>query len=276
MNQNPLKLLVGAVFALSCPLTADTLPVLTEKPYLGRWVGYEEKDFDFSIAAKNFHGEIFLKQKSRDGMKRITEFRVIKLQYVLEEEVGGKWQRRSVEPDGFETTQAASIEVEKFAVIASYKGGTKVKVTHELDGEEIMVSTEILETESKNKLRAGVEVVFPDLYRLKKDPEERELKKMMKGDEVVAKTSKGKKLKFELYEDVNLESEKALAEGALEFSLESQNLAKKTIVMTSEVAKTGKIFFRQKSTLHQGFGAVWYPESVTDGKPTPRLVIEIE
>lgn len=277
MRLTPVTIFIGAALVLANFVQAqDALPVLTEKPWLGRWIGHEGREFDFSIAAKDFHGEIFMKNRTREGMKRITEFRVVKLAYVLEEKVGGKWQRRTVEPKGFETSQEASTDVEEFEVVASYKGGTKIKVTHEIDGKEILVSTAIVETTSKNPLRVGVEVVFPDLYRWKGDLNKRELKKKMNGDEVIIKTVKGRKAKFDIYEDVNLETEDALQEGAYEFSMESQNLAKKTVMMTSEVAKTGKIFFRQKKTIHEGVGAIWYPEEVPDGKPVPRLVIEID
>lgn len=257
-------------------LLADALPFLSEKPWLGCWIGYEEKEFDYSITAKDFYGTVSLKEKTKDGWKRISEQRVIKLNYLVEEERGGKWQRRSIEPDSFETTQGASDEAESFEVVATYKGGTKLKVSHEIDGKEVMISVAIVETESSNPIRAAVDVIIPDLYKLKEGMEERELKKKLKGDEVRLKTVAGKKVKFDLYEEINLATEKGLEEGVLEFSLECKNFAEKLIILSSEVEKTGKIFFRQKGVMNEGFTATWYPEEIEEGKPTPKLVFRVK
>ncbi|MDQ8188710.1 hypothetical protein [Roseibacillus persicicus] len=268
--------LIGALLISASTLGADELPILTEKPWEGVWVGYEEREFDYAIGGKEGAAKIYLKVKSKGEMERISLFRALDVHFVLEEEIGGKWQKRSVEKDGFETTQAASVDAEKFELIATHKGGTKIKVVHELDGEEIKISTSIVETESKNPLRAGVEVVIPDLYRIREEIEERELKKKLKGDEIRAVGIDGKKFKFDLHDEVNLGDEKVLAKGAAEFSVESKNLAKKTISLSSEVAKTGKILFDQRKSLHEGFKATWYPAETAAGKPVPQLVIEIE
>ena len=106
--------------------------------------------------------------------------------------------------------------------------------------------------------------------------EERELKKKLKGDEVRLKTVAGKKVKFDLYEEINLATEKGLEEGVLEFSLECKNFAEKLIILSSEVEKTGKIFFRQKGVMNEGFTATWYPEEIEEGKPTPKLVFRVK
>lgn len=275
MKFNSFPLLVGAAMISGSALNAEELPILTDQPWVGIWIGYEERDFDFGVGGKGV-GEVYLKQRNKGEMERISLFRTLKVHYILEEEVGGKWQQRTMEEDGFETSQPASEEAEKFEFIASYKGGTKVKVVHELDGKEIKISTSIVETESKNPIRAGVEVVFPDLYRIKEEIEERELKKKMKGDEVRAIGIDGKKFKFDIYEEVNLGDEKVLAKGAAEFSLESQNLANKTIILSSAVPKTGKVFFEQRKSMHEGFNATWYPEKTAEGKPQPQFVIEVK
>ncbi len=278
MKLNPTVALVSVVLSFVASTYGEkSLPFLSESPWLGRWIGYEEEGFDFGITSKRFQGEIHAKNRTRDGLKRVNEFQVIKIDYVVEEQVKGKWQKRSFEPKGFITSQAATTEPEQFEVVIAYKGGTKAKVTHILDGNEIKVSTEVIETSSKNPVRAGVKITFPDLYRLKGQiPGERELKKMMQGDEVIVKSTKGKKLKFDIWEEANLQTEEALADGASEFSLESKSLAKKVITMASEKAKTGKIFFNQQKALYAGLDATWFPEPAAKGQPSPALVIEID
>lgn len=264
-----------ASLAIVGPAVSAELPVLPEKPWIGFWIGYEQRDFDFGVGGKG-EGELFLKERGREGVERISLFRSLKVHYIVEEEIGGKWQRRTLEENLFETEQAASAEVEKFEFVAAYKGETKIRVGHFFDGKEIQISTELVSTESKNPIRVGVEVVFPDLYRLNEEISERELKKKMKGDEVRAVRLDGKKFKYDIYEEVSLEDEAVLGKGAIEFSLESQNLAKKTINLSLGAPKTGKFLFSQKKPLHSGFAAIWYPEKVADSKVLPVLVIEVD
>lgn len=276
MIKTSFAVIAGAILVASPFLRADELPVLSEKPFLGRWIGLEQDEFDFSITANYFEGEIFLKQRTREGIKRINESRSIQLRYLMEEKVGDKWQRRLIVTDGFETAQGASAEVEKFEAIVTFEGGTRVKITHELDEDVIRISSEILEAESENPMRSGVEMIIPNLYRSASELDERELKRALKGDEVVILTTQRKKQKYDLDEEVNLETEKTLAEGAFEFSFESKNLAKKTLQMSSQTEKTGKIFFRQRGALYEGFSAIWYPEAAAAGQAASVLVLEID
>ena len=134
----------------------------------------------------------------------------------------------------------------------------------------------IVETESENPIRAAVDVIIPDLYKLKEDLEDRELKKKLKGDEVRLKTIAGKKVSYDLYEEVNLSSEEGLEEGVLEFSLECKNLGEHVVLLSSQEEKTGKIFFRQKGAMNEGFTATWYPEEVAEGKPVPKMVFRVK
>lgn len=268
-------LLLSASLAVTSSVFSASLPVLPDKPWVGFWIGYEERDFDFGVGGKG-EGELFLKERGREGMERISLFRSLKFHYIVEEEIGGKWQRRTLEEDLFETGQAASAEVEKFDFVAAYKGGTKIRVSHFLDGKEIRIGTVLVSTESKNPIRVGVEVVFPDLYRLQEDISDRDLKKKMKGDEVRALRLDGRKLKFALYEEVSLADDAVLGKGASEFSLESQNLAKKTINLSLGAPKTGKILFEQKKPLHTGFSAIWYPEKAANASEPSVLVIEVK
>lgn len=261
--------------AIAGSAVSAELPVLPEKQWVGFWVGYEQRDFDFGVGGKG-EGELFLKERGREGFERISLFRTLKVHYIVEEEIGGKWQRRTLEEDLFETTQAASAEVEKFEFVAAYKGGTKIQVGHFLDGKMIQISSQLVSTESNNPIRVGVEVVFPDLYRLQGDITERELKKKMKGDEVRAVRLDGKKFKYDIYEEVSLEDEAVLGKGAIEFSLESQSLADKTISLSLGAPKTGKILFSQKTPLHSGFAATWYPEKGVDSKVAPALLIKVD
>ncbi|MGJ8726671.1 MAG: hypothetical protein ACSHYB_19150 [Roseibacillus sp.] len=275
MKAIPTSILAGAVMSFSSFACADRLPVLSEEPWLGFWVGYEEREFDFGISGRA-EGELMLKDRSQGEMKRISDTRSLAINYLVEEKKGESWQKRTLEVGQIESELAASNELEECSFVATYKGGTKAKISHRFDGDEVFITIEMLETESENPIRLGVEVKVPDLYRLETDIDERELKKKLKGDEVALKTLTGKKVKFDLSDKVNLETEKGLEGGVSEFSIECKNLAERTIVMSSVTDKTGKIIFGQKGAMNEGFSATWYPAPTEEGKPEPELVIEVK
>ena len=271
----PFTFLAGGLMSLSSVVTADTLPALTEVPWLGFWQGYERREFDFGVNDRG-EGELFLKERVKGDMERITDSRSVKVFYLVEEETGGAWKKRTLEVLELESEQAASDDLKECSFVAPYKGGTKVKINHRFDGDEVFITVEMLEGESQNPVRLGVEVLIPDLYRLATDIDQRELKKKLKGDKVAVETLAGKKMKFDLSDEINLETEKDLVDGVLEFSLDCKNLAEKTISMRSTVEKTGKIVFGQKGPMNEGFTATWYPMAVEEGKPLPELVIKVK
>ena len=202
---------------------------------LGMWVGYEQREFDFGVSAKGV-GELFMKERVRGGAERISKYRSLMVNYLVEEKRGEGWQKRSLKDDELESELDATTEAKECTFVANYTGGAKMKIHHRFDKDEIFISIELLEKGSDD-VRVGVEVEIPDLYRIQGDAEARDVKRMMRGDKILVKTMGGQKVKFALADEVNLETEKDLVDGVSEFSLESKNLAERTVLMKSEVEK---------------------------------------
>jgi hypothetical protein len=161
--------------------------------------------------------------------------------------------------------------VEQVEWTASYQGGTQVKISHIFKGDEIYTRMETIATETKTEVRVGVEVAFPDLYRLQEELTEDELEDKMDDDEIRAERVDGERFKFDLWEKVKLTDEDILAQGAIKYSLETKKLADKTITLSNARNSKGKILFEQSKALHQPLKATWYPET-----PQSTFVIEID
>lgn len=264
------KSLLCVTAALLTAASGKELPLLFEKPFLGAWIGYEEDGFDAAIQGEGW-AEIFFKKEQRDGLARISPFLSLKLKYSVQEKIGERWVNRSIEKDGFETEIEASTEVEDIEFTATFKGGTKVKVNHIFDGDEILTRIAQVSTESKNELRIGVKVAFPDLYRLKEKLSEDELEEKLDGDEIRATRVDKKRFKFDLHEEVDLADEKVLGKGAIEYSLESKRLADREITLSNAKGSKGVFRFEPTKSLHVPLDVIWYPET-----PTSTMVLEIK
>lgn len=265
------RLLLFATAALTTSaILADELPVLTDKPFLGAWIGYENQNFDFAINADG-RAKLFVKQRQAGEVARISPFHTIDIDYSVQEKVGENWVNRTIEENAFETDLEASAEVEKVEFVATFKGGTKVKVNHVFDGEEILTRIAQVSTESENELRVGIKVAFPNLYRLREERTERELKEEFDGDEIRATRIDNKRFKLDLQEDVKLSDEAFLKNGAIEYSIESKKLGNKTISLRNGKGSKGKILFEQTQSLHLPLDAYWYPET-----PESTFVIEVD
>ncbi|MEM9079688.1 MAG: hypothetical protein AAGC74_03245 [Verrucomicrobiota bacterium] len=253
------------------------MPTLSEKPWLGFWVGHEDKKYDFGIGGGGV-GEVHFKKDSRDGIARISFQYLIKVQYFVEEELKGKWVRRQMVDDGFETEQEASDEVESFEFVSTFTGDTKAKFGHVIGRKDIRMTAALGESPSKNPLRVGIEFTIPNLYRYVKFDEmsEREAKKKLKGDEIRVQWLKGKKAKYDLSDEVNLSDESLAGEGAAAFSLESRQIAGSEFLLSLGKPKTGRIVFKQAKSLHEGLKVIWYPEPELAEKEGTELVLAVK
>lgn len=268
------KTLILVTAALATAISAEELPILTEKPFLGAWIGYETRDFDFVIDGEG-KGELFPKKNVDGDNVRASAFHTIEFEYSLQEKVGDRWVNRTLEKDGFETDIEASVEIENVEFIATFKGGTKAKINHIFDGKEILSRISQVSTESKNELRLGIKVGFPDLYRLrnKAKMEEDEIEEKMEGDEIRATRIDKKRFKFDVFEKVDLNDEKILGKGALDYSLESKQLGDRKAIISSARGSKGTILFEQGKALdlHVPIAAIWYPET-----PESTMVFELK
>lgn len=248
-------------------LDSATLPELSDKEWMGSWIGYGENEFDYSVTAKDGKGQFFPKVRKKEGWSHVSVHDKFQIFFILEEEKGGTWTRIGLKEDGFETTQPASSEVEACELVATYDNGSKARIRHRFERKGVVLSTALEHKATENPTRVGILVMMPALYKVeefKKTPTEDEIEKMMKGDGVKAVRVDGKSFKFKLHEEVILSDEKLLGGGATEFSIETKRYGGKPIRFAATQKDGGRILFKQSKRLYQMYSATWYP---AEGKP---------
>lgn len=258
------------------PLPAATLPELSEKDWMGSWIGYGENEFDYSVIAKDGQGLLLPKIRKKEGWAHVGVHDKFQIFFILEEEKGGTWTRIGIKEDGFETTQPASAKVTACEHVATYDNGSKARIRHRFDRKDIHLSTTLEHKATDNPTRVGILIMIPAIYNVdqyKKMPTEDEIEKMMKGDGVKAVRVDGKSFRFKLHEEVILSDEELLGKGATAFSIETKRYGGKPIEFAAASKDGGKLLFRQSKRLYQMFSTTWYPAEGKPGGKGTELVI---
>lgn len=257
-----IRTILAATLYGTLALQAANLPELTETRWSGSWIGHEQNRFAYSIEAKNGRARLVPKVRGKDGYVPAGVHDKFDIYFILEEMKDGKWTRLKMEPDGFETGQAASADVKACEFVATYAGGSKARIRHRFERNKIVLSTALEHQAAEHPMRVGVLILTPAIYQVenfKKVPDEKEIEKMMEDDEIRALRTDGKSFKFELHEQVVLSDAKLLGEGATEFSIETKRYGGDPIRFAAARKDGGKIEFRQSKRLYQMFAATWYP-----------------
>lgn len=257
-----IRTILTATLSGALALQAANLPELSEQRWVGSWIGHEENRFEYSIEAKSGRARLFPKVRGKEGYAPVGIHDKFDIYFILEEMKDGKWTRLKMEPDGFETGQAASADVKACEFVATYAGGSKARIRHRFERNKIVLSTALEHKAAEHPVRVGVLILTPAIYQVenyKKVPDEKEIERMMKDDEIRAVRTDGKSFKFELHEQVVLSDEKLLGAGATEFSIKTKRYGGDPIGFTAARKNGGKIEFRQNKRLYQMFAATWYP-----------------
>ena len=255
-------LVAGSVFG-------GSLPSLLEKPWLGCFVGHEDRGFDFALGT-NGASQLHFKQ----GGNRISLFASFKVSYILEEKIGDRWVRRTMGEDGFDSDSKATDEPEKVTFTATYTGDTKVEITHEFEKGEVLMGIKILKKKTDNPIRCGVVVTIPDLNRGVEETElsKRDLKRWVDA-EVKGETLEGKRLKADLYKMPKLGSAEYFEGGAKTFTFESARIAGREVTLSLAEEETGRIDVDQTRPAMHGFSLNWWPDPEKAGA---KLLLEVD
>ena len=248
------------ILAASLTPLFSKLPEMTEDTeWLGYFVGWEEKGFDFGIGADGSSVIHPKKNEKRPGHKGIP------VEYLLEEEIDGKWvRRRIIEENGLMSETAKGLDPKKpVSVTMIFAGGSKIQWTHAPSRGAFALIPKVLEKKTENRIRVGIEFVMPRLYETETMPEGRELKKMLSEDYVRGRRLKdGKKIrvKFSDLED-DIKDEKYLHDGASAIEVQSNGIMGNTFLLENGDEKSGRIDILTKGPLYNSFRFVWMTET---------------
>ena len=242
--------------------------------WLGYFVGWEEKNFDFGIGAD---GEVLMHPKKSGKRGAHKEFSI---RYLLQEEIKGKWVTRNLlEEKGLVSTDPKGLDPKKPVTIhATFTGDTKVEWVHVLSRGAMVLKPKVLEKTTENAIRVGLSVNLPRLYRFDEELEPRELKKQVGGDTLEGVRLKDrKKVRIKFHEtDKDVASDDFLKEGASEIEVKSEGFYGSTFVMSQSNEKVGRIDVEAKGPLYNSFSVIWLANSETLGEKDSFISVGLE
>lgn len=250
------------------------LDSMDEKPWIGIFAGVDGRNMDFALGGDG-ESELFFKKNG----KRASIHSTLKVRYVLQEKINGKWVTRQMDEDALESGGEPGLEHDEVKFTATFTGDTKVEVTHAFDSSEVEVGVRIVEFTTTNPIRAGVCLNTPDFHKHLKDEDEmkeRDLRKKISDVRIEVTPLEGRKERMrDLHEkDTNLET--MFAKGAKEVSFEADSTAGREVIFSTRDEDLGMFTFRQNKMLYHGFQAFWWPEPDKAGEEGCRLVIEVK
>lgn len=260
--------------AMLTPTFAELPQMSDKKEWLGYFVGWEDRGSDFGIGAD---GESLLHPKKsgkRAGHKEIH------VQYIIEEEIKGKWvRRRFLEKDGLTSVNEKGLDPkEPVVLVTTVTGGTKVEWTHASSRGSFVVMPKLLEKTTENKIRIGVEFKLPRLYRIEEDIDKRELRKKVGGDTVRGTRLKdGKKIRMKFSDiDDDIAGDEFLKDGASSVEVKSDGILGQTLAVNNGEEKSGRIDVIAKGPLYNSFKLVWMADMEKLGEKGTHVTFEVE
>ncbi|MCH1508226.1 MAG: hypothetical protein L7T84_03400 [Akkermansiaceae bacterium] len=108
------------LFILSLKATADLPQMSDETRWLGYFVGWEERNFDYGYGAD---GEAIMHYVNK---KEFSSHTNVDVRFNVQEKIKGKWVTRKILEDGLQTTDVASKNPRKPVTPVSHSTATKI------------------------------------------------------------------------------------------------------------------------------------------------------
>lgn len=252
-------------------LSAGELPQLTEKPYLGQYVGLDTRDFRFVVK----RGGEALITPSKKGGDFINDRYSIKLVPLIEEVLpDGKVVGKFVPETGWEAVTPAAENPKKVTYRGTSSGGATFEVNIEIDGGKIAAGGRLLEKGSLKNPRFVIRAQVPNVYQYDRDAEKR-LEKSKK-DRIDLVRADGKKLKLDVNTPLDAEGKETNGPGIAQARIEMAGYAGHKIELSSGPNGIFEFWNKGEAALYEGFTLGWKHDAAKDPEGKGRLTVELK
>jgi len=238
------------------------LPVHADRTeWLGYFIGWDGRKFDYGVGSEDLEGLLHPKK----GKARTTH-REVKVNFVVQEEIKGKWvTRKAVKEGGYTTTAKEAILNSKKPVdfTLTVTGGTKVEFLHAVSSKGVMVKPKVIDKKTENPIRVGLKFSLRAFHSIKSDTEEEKIEKAIRNDVFIGKRLKdGKKVKVKFSDtEVDLNDEKHFAEGMSELEIKSKQYGSDSFVIELGSDKVGVLDVDAKKEIYRGLTIYWWADN---------------
>ena len=260
------------------PVSAE-LPGLGEKEWLGYFVGFQNRKFQFAITS---HGKAAIKVIGKKG-EPLAKNLTIPVEFLVEEiRPNGKPSVKTLIPETLESAQAATLKPQQIVIRGKVTGDASFEVFVNEDRGVISLGGRLLDpgTLTKNPLRFSIRVKFPDAYPNTKaagdKKEAKELEEKSKNDRLQLSWTDGTRIKQPTDKPIAASSKEingpGIAAMQVEFSAYDEKKFEFTAAQSSKMTLSGG----PAAPLHEGFTVTWMADPAKDPDAKARLSFEVK
>ena len=265
-------------FAGITPISAE-LPGLQEKEWLGYFVGFQNKKFQFAITSQGKAAIKVIGKKGEPLAKKLT----IPVEFLVEEiRQDGKPSVKNLMPETLESAQAATLKPQQIVIRGKVTGGASFEAFVNADRGVMSLGGRLLApgTLTKNPLRFSIRVKFPAAYSSAKaagdKKKENELKDKLKDDRLQLSWTDGTRVRQPTDKAVAAGSKEINGLGIAALQVEFSSYDEKKFEFTAAPGSTITLSGGPAAPLHEGFTATWRADPAKDPEAKARLSFEVK
>lgn len=260
------------------PVSAE-LPGLEEREWLGYFVGFQNRKFQFAITSQGKAAIKVIGKKGEPLAKKLT----IPIEFLVEEiRPNGKPSVKNLMPETLESAQAATLKPQQIVIRGKVTGEASFEVFVNEDRGVISLGGRLLDpgTLTKNPLRFSIRVKFPDAYPNAKatgdKKEEKELKEKSKNDRLQLSWTEGTRVRQATDKPVAAGSKEINGPGIAAMQVEFSSYDEKKFEFTASPSSKMTLSGGPAAPLHQGFTVTWLADPAKDPEGKARFSFEVK
>ena len=270
----------AGLLGLACiaPVCAE-LPSLEEKEWLGYFVGFQNKKFQFAITSQ---GKATIKVLGKKG-KPLAQKLTIPVEFLVEEiRADGKISVKYLKPETLESAQPATRKPQQISIRGKVMGEASFEVSINEDHGVISLGGRLLNpgTLTKNPLRFSIHLKFPDAYpndsATGNRKDEKELKEKTKNDRLQMIWTDGTRVRHPTDKAIDAGAKEINGPGIAGMQIEFGSYEEKKFEFTASEGSSISLSGTQSAPLHDGFMLTWKANPEKDSENKARLTIEVK
>jgi hypothetical protein len=260
------------------PVSAE-LPGLEENEWLGYFVGFKNKKFQFAITSQ---GKAAIKVIGKKG-EPLNQKLTIPVEFLVEEiRPDGKISEKNLKPETLESAQPATNKPQQIVIHGKVTGEASFEISINEDRGVISLGGRLLDpgTLTKNPVRFSIRLKFPDAYPYQKatgdKKEEKELKEKTKNDRLQLSWTDGTRVKLPTDKPVDAGSKEINGPGIAAMQVEFSSYDEKKFEFTASKSSSMTLSSAQSAPLYEGFTLTWMADPAKDPEGKERLSFEVK
>ena len=262
MNNSRSYVLAAALVAFAPAAHAD-LPMMKEKPWLGYFIGFKDKDARFLLSSK---GNTMFEPLKKDGTP-IAVTNPVQLNFdIIETLPDGKIVRKKIDDDAFTSDSPASLDPEEpITIRGKFTGDGTFEITVSEERGAISLTGRITDPgTNKNPLHLAISIDFlPYKYKGLETPEQqKDFEKMARRDEIRLELPKRERATLDFLDTMN--PSKEAKDGFSSAEIRTEGYGGLRWQLTASEKSTLRFEDKGERPLWNGFTITWTSNAGAD------------